>query len=459
MFSVVLKPQPVKPVVNALANITNNKNSNLLGSDSNLNTNNKDEQNQSKIKQAQVVTNQQQQIPSSSSVLFRNKLLVKKKCVSTTNLKFNENNQIENLFAPLNHKSVTFIDENDDDDLECAEDVSNEIENYEHVEIVVNEPGDSNNSTSTASKRIAQIEKCLKQKTNELAQVKQKLKKTQEQHEKCMRQRELNLEELEEEKQIYEQKLNAMRVHFNQQLSLFEQNERQCMQERYMSLQQCYNDLKLNYQKNLDNDLKHLRQKLNESHILQQQLIKQIQDLQNNNKCNCSSNNSNKVNKQSSNKLSEQNDLMSIIKQIKQENNELKFQLSAERDKFQIEKDKWLNEKRRVLQFQTYLSQQQQAPFANNGSINNNNNSNSNLSKQMKLVQTMFQNQVVNNQSNLAKSQQQLTNLNSSTSIPIQQQQHQINQRQSQQQHQLQQVSNNNKLTTNPKFMQQNNFL
>ena len=362
LFSVVLKPQPVKPVVNNAACAVKT----TLGSDSNLI--NKDD-----FKSNFRIINRQQTPPltqpsQSTSILFRNKLLVKKKCVSTTNLKFENKSPV--FQSSANHKSFAFLDEKDH---------LKEVDNYEQLEIVVNK--DSSN-------RINDLELSLKQKTTECNQLKLQLKSALEQNQLCQRQREISLEELEEEKQIYEQKLNAMRVHFNQQLNYFEQNERQCMTERIQSLTQCYNDLKMNYQKNLDIETKHLKQKLNDSQLIQSQLVKQIQDSQQHSKCNCI-----KQQKQSIKNDQQQTDLLLVLKQIKHENNELKFQLNAQRDKFQNEKDKWNNEKLKVIQFQTYLQQNQ--PNNQKGITN----------KNLTIQQTVLQ-----NQPNLQTKSQQVQN-------------------------------------------------
>ena len=92
---------------------------------------------------------------------------MKKKCVSTTNLKYTDtsssnspcsfNNQNQN-HKINNFKSVTFLDE------------SNEATNdFEQLEIVVNENEENNNNQA---ERILKLESSLKQKINEINQLK-----------------------------------------------------------------------------------------------------------------------------------------------------------------------------------------------------------------------------------------------------------------------------------------------
>lgn len=86
---------------------------------------------------------------------------------------------------------------------------------------------------------------------------------------------------IEAERVAYEQKLNEMRVHFNQKLSMFEDNERKIMQDRINTLQGMYNDLKFNFQKNLETDVKSLRSQLSESQSYSAKLMSEL------NKCTC----------------------------------------------------------------------------------------------------------------------------------------------------------------------------
>ena len=378
LFSVVLKPQPMKPPAAV---------------------------NTSSLEKTHIIKYQQQHQQQHP----KNNLTMKKKCVSTANLKFNEvkNNHLSS-FSPANHKSVSFLD---------SDTLTGRV-------IAVTEELDEDNEPDNEQEEKAKLQKLqelLALKTAEIKQLKQKLKTTCEQNQIYEREREISADELEEERQIYEQKLCSIRSHFNQQLSFFEQNERQCLQDRVKSLQQSLNDLKCNYQKNLDQDLKHLKQKLTESQMANQQLAKQLQDIQLSSKCNCITSQTTINNKANV----KQHELMHILKQIKNENNDLKFQLNAERERFQIEKEKWINEKRKVIQFQTYLQHH------NKGELNNNNNN----------TMVYQSNQGVEHINN---------NKSPNLSIPIQHQQSQPQSLQSQHQQRLYNNKNN-------KYIQQNN--
>ena len=73
----------------------------------------------------------------------------------------------------------------------------------------------------------------------------------------------------------------------------------------------------------------------------------------------------------------EASEMSLAFKRVKLENNELKFKLDTERRQFQVEKDKWLLEKQRVIQYQNYLqqkSQHQQQHSNDSGSSNYVNN-------------------------------------------------------------------------------------
>ena len=199
-------------------------------------------------------------------------------------------------------------------------------------------------------KKVTMLIKMLDAKSVEVDELQNKLRHEIEMHETCRKQRSNEIvDQLEEEKQIYEQKLNAIRSNFNQQLKMFEHNERNIMQDKINSLQMIYNDLKLNYKKNLDKELKSLRAKLHESQELTGHLTKQLQTLQISgakekafnaastqtldHELNCSHTDLN------GNSLG--TELIFFMKKLKNENNELKFQLDSERRSFQREKDKW----------------------------------------------------------------------------------------------------------------------
>ena len=188
----------------------------------------------------------------------------KSKCASTTNLftdlkscHVSHPTTVKKAFAA---KSVNFLASklsesesslNDDDDDDDGEDVddstsSTTSENVGQFEIVVD---------SNKTKSIEPI-------SNSADQIRDK-------------------NNIETERLAYELKLNEMRVHFNQKLSMFEDNERKIMQDRINTLQSMYNDLKFNFQKNLENDVKSLRSQLSDSQNYSAKLINEL------NKCTC----------------------------------------------------------------------------------------------------------------------------------------------------------------------------
>lgn len=392
LFSLVLKPQPVKPVVETAKKSLSSIKSpipitlvkqNQAKQEANAEANfiNPITESQSSIQ----TTNTSASLSSSSANGIKqmtNVKMLKKKCVSTTNLKydsltcssflsFNENkspigNKNGDLGTSSNvtsSKSVSFlskIDRNDDsnyinvnydDDEEESSDNSINIDDASnhHHQINTNEMGNSgeievlDNEDMEKNKKLLQLEEIVRLKTSEVEDLKGKLKLEMDKHKICRKQRNFDLEELEEEKQIYEQKLNSIRTHFNQQLKLFEQNERSQMQEKLNSLQEMYNELKANYKKSLDAELKHLRVKLNESQTYAAQLVKQLQASKVvKPRTNTLGIQTNDLSLKLENNLS-QNELIFYIKKLKSENNELKFQLDSERRFFQSERKVYSN--------------------------------------------------------------------------------------------------------------------
>ena len=238
---------------------------------------------------------------------------------------------------------------------------------------------------------IQNLFKILDAKSLEIVELQSKLKLEIEMHQMCRSQRSNDLlEQLEEEKQIYEQKLNAIRSSFNQQLKVFEQNERNLMQEKLNALQMIYNDLKLNYKKNLEKELKALRLKLNDSQAHAAQLMKQLQIQSKANEktktlsfastqtINLSSNDLENISNNEVNSNSTSSDLIFYMKKLKSENNELKFQLDSERRFYQKERELRANTsdtKQQISlnqhQSSFHLDQQQSLSTRNLNSIGN----------------------------------------------------------------------------------------
>lgn len=211
---------------------------------------------------------------------FREKL-IKSKCASTTNL-FNDSSSFQtiNIKPKLGAKSVNFLSskhsesddsletDHDDDDEDDASS-SSTSENYGQFEILV----DNN--------KVTRLESNLSDKSQEIVQLRSQLQQTIENNSTTMRQRDQSILDLECEKKLYEKKLKDMRAHYTDQLTMFEQNERKIMQERISCLQSMHNELKMNFQKNLDGDLKDIRAKLAESQNYSAQLLNEL------NKCTC----------------------------------------------------------------------------------------------------------------------------------------------------------------------------
>ncbi len=195
------------------------------------------------------------------------------------------------------------------------------------------------------------LEKSLKLKTKEIEQLKKRLKTEQEKHRVYTQKRKIDLEELVlEEKQIYDQKLNSMRVHFNQQIKLIEQNERNMWQDKLNNLQKLYNDIKLNCKKNLDNECKQLKLKLAESQAHTTQLAKQLKSQLNTNKKVCTNSTSTQTSECLRNDSYQHQQPLNYLNKMKTENSELKYQIECERRHFRAEKEKWLSEKHKIVQ-------------------------------------------------------------------------------------------------------------
>jgi hypothetical protein len=214
---------------------------------------------------------------------------------------------------------------------------------------------------SEKDKRMLQMEGELKMKNHEIFLLRKKLQYEMDKQNEITNSKDRNLDELEEERQIYEQKLNSIRAHFNQQLKLFEQNEKLIMQEKMDNLQKLYNDLKINYKKHLDNELKNLRLKLADSQDSTTKLYKQLQTKANSSTAfNCVTTQTDSSNETMENKTV--NELFLYVKKLKYENNELKFQMEADRRQFQIEKEKWFRERLKFAQVSNVRTTNEQ-PF------------------------------------------------------------------------------------------------
>lgn len=292
LFSLVLKPQPVKPIRDNLTKMEA-KNSN-------------------------------------------SKNLMKKKCVSTTNLLVESTkradvaeNKMDNTSSS---KSVTTLNSKIDfdssdnsiniDDVECDYD-SNNADGDLYVD-----------DMSDRERKIRTLEVELKNKDDIIIELKKKLATEIEKNR--YNQRKASREQSENGKVEYENKLNELKVHFSQQLSLFEENERLQMQNKLNNLQKIYNDLKINYKKNLDSELKILKCKLNESEANTERLLKQMQ---------LSKKATNSVSTQTSivseRDLNNNGELLYFLRKLKSENNELRLQIETERRRYQNEKEKW----------------------------------------------------------------------------------------------------------------------
>lgn len=265
LHSLVLKPQPLKPIAEQTIRLPVAVKTNSLKPNALIGSQTGSFYNQFKPYQA----HQQHQRQTNGNTNFSK--LLKSKCASTTNLLNDSQNLYYNMAqqkSNLGAKSVNFLAfnqrlsessdslENDDEDDE-EEDASSSStsENYENqFEIVVDN-----------SSKIARLESNLSEKSNEINALRTKLQ-----------QQTLESNNSETEKKLYEQKLANMRSHFSQQLNLFEENERALMQDRINNLQDMYNDLKSNYQRNLENEVKSVRAKLNESQSYTNKLLKEL---------------------------------------------------------------------------------------------------------------------------------------------------------------------------------------
>ncbi|CAF0780837.1 unnamed protein product [Brachionus calyciflorus] len=306
------------------------------------------------------------------------KSLLKKKCVSTTNLAVdstikkgesnsNETNKIDSLNSNSS-KSVTTLNSKND---------FSSSDNSINIDDVDCDNESVFDDSSDKDRRLRNLESEVKSRDNIIIELKNKLSLEMEKNKYY--QRKVSRDHLEEEKLIYEQKINDLKSHFNQQLALFEENERLQMQNKLSNLQKIYNELKLNYKKNLDAELKALRGKLSESEANAEKLYKQLQVIQSRKSVVSVACQTSSVNERDLNNNNNNNELLFYLRKLKSENNDLKLQLETERRKFQNEKEKWF------LQVQAYKR--------------NSMSSNENLSNsQQPQVQTKKNNQMILNQ-------------------------------------------------------------
>lgn len=265
-----------------------------------------------------------------------NKSLLKKKCVSTTNLLTESTkrcdlteHKIENTNSS---KSVTTLNSKNDLD---SSDNSIDIDDVECDYESNNADGDLYvDDFSEKDRKIRSLESELRNKDDMIIELKKKLAMEVEKNK--YNQRKASREQSENEKLAYEHKLNELKAHFSQQLSLFEENERLQMQNKLNNLQKIYNDLKVNYKKNLDSELKTLKLKLSESEANGEKLLKQVQSSKKS--TNSLSTQTSSVNERD---LANNNELLYFLRKLKSENNELRLQIESDRRRFQAEKEKW----------------------------------------------------------------------------------------------------------------------
>jgi len=112
-------------------------------------------------------------------------------------------------------------------------------------------------------------------------------------------------------------------------------DSRQALEERLNSLQVMYDELKANFEKDLERDVRAMRSRLAESREYSAKLAKAL------GRCKCQG------------KVGGDEEL---LKRSQAENCELRARLEAERRQFEAERGEWMAEKERVLQFQGYLA-------------------------------------------------------------------------------------------------------
>jgi len=117
-------------------------------------------------------------------------------------------------------------------------------------------------------------------------------------------------------------------------------DNRQVLQERLSSLQVMYDELKANFEKDLERDGRAMRSRLAESREYSAKLAKALS------RCKCQG------------KKGVVGEDEELLKRSQAENCELRARLEAERRQFEAEREEWMAEKERVLQFQGYLQGQ-----------------------------------------------------------------------------------------------------
>ena len=130
--------------------------------------------------------------------------------------------------------------------------------------------------------------------------------------------------EIENEKKIYEQKLQSLRHNLNEQLTRFEQTERVRMEEKLKQVQRAYAELKGKFE----------REGVRKS---------------SSNSSSGSASVFSSVGVQTSDTVHETADL---VKRLQAENGELRQRIESERRQFRLEREQWLSDKQRYLQFQ-----------------------------------------------------------------------------------------------------------
>jgi hypothetical protein len=352
LFSVVLKPQPLKPKLSKTIK------SSLFDS----------------VSIGQSSTN--------IGLFFKNSKNLKKKCLSTTNIRSSSINCRKSVNQFQKQKSCCL---NDKITFECSssEAVNRPVQDFNYLVSNSRNSNDlSENSvhevTNDCSKQLHHYENQLKSKIDiedkeghdteqrkpkeeSMLQMKNELKMRTDEtfflrnnlEHVIGKKNEMNinndhtLEESEEERQVCEKKFrfNSIRAHLNQQLKLHGHKEKLIMLEKLNDLQILYNDLKINYSNDLENELKSLRMKLADSQDYALSLFKQLQKKSKYDKALsvATQTSQDSLNVTIENKTL--NELFLYVKKLKFENNELKFQIDADRRSFQIEKEKWFNER------------------------------------------------------------------------------------------------------------------
>ncbi len=148
--------------------------------------------------------------------------------------------------------------------------------------------------------------------------------------------------EIENEKKIYEQKLQSLRQNLNEQLTRFEQTERLRMEDKLKQIQKAYADLKAKYENETS------RANKTQSVAIGTQTFECGSDSQ-----------------------------ADLIKRLKAENAELRQRVDSDRRQFRLEREQWLSEKQRYLQIQNLSSVSSSNWTASNANSSNNSKRNS----------------------------------------------------------------------------------